>query len=85
MKKPVRLIIVLAMALSLAACGSKEDVIFDGPKESFTETSYVVPAGVTRVGVEAFANCDSLTSIKVPVGLDVSNWGLPDSVEIIYY
>lgn len=58
--------------------------MFSGPEDKNC-TSYVISDGVTEIGVEAFAECSSLKTIKVPKGMDVSRWKLNQGVRIIYY
>lgn len=40
---------------------------------------------VTEIGEYAFQGCSALKTIKVPEGMDVSKWGLGESVRVIYY
>lgn len=48
-------------------------------------TSIEIPSSVKWVGEKAFSHCSALKTIKVPQGMDVSNWGLGEGVQVIYY
>lgn len=53
---------------------------------SFTAlTEIEIPVSVTQVGEGVFSGCEELKSIKIPEGMDISNWGLSDDVQVIYY
>ena len=71
MKKILAVILCLAAALTLTACGS-----FEYSFDKSTLTKYtgkggdvVIPKGITVIGKEAFYQCDTLTGVVIPNGV----------------
>jgi hypothetical protein len=46
--------------------------------------SVVIPDGTACIGTGIFEDCYDLKSISVPAGMDVSDWGVDASTEVIY-